>query len=452
LSSVGAHRREEGSALVIALVFVLTMGLVITALLSQTHASFRTTKVVRSNADKVYAADAGLEQAIETLRLDRTVCAEPGDDELLPTVVVNGHSVERRCRTMSGMSSGAGGYAAVLTGTGASLITTGPGDKNLYGSAFAANLGTPDITINNGSVFEQQGVGCTTDGDKPAQLVFAPPVPLFGYHCTPTTAASVAASVDHALPAAPPSVLNPPLNTTSFPGCRVYSPGTYTNPVSLSGATYFKTGTYYFRDAIVTFGGTVIGGKRNDAEDRLVSVPPACEPAMSADAGQGTGVKWILGGTSRLLNDANIELFARLDGPANEGQMGISIQAASADNGFVNSTPSGRLVNICCGEGPTITFHGSLYAPNADVFLRVVNRQKAVFQAGIVARTLELVSPESSPAGPYVSVETSSVTRSLVVTSTAAGIDGAKDITATAVLELDNNEARTFKVVSWRVE
>ena len=43
----------------------------------------------------------------------------------------------------------------------------------------------------------------------------------------------------------------------------MYFPGTYTNPVTIDGPTYFASGIYYFEDTVLINGGAdVVVGRR----------------------------------------------------------------------------------------------------------------------------------------------------------------------------------------------
>ncbi len=449
--STPERSRDEGSALLMALVFVLVIGLVISALLTQTTTSLKTTQVVRDNADKVYAADSGLEHALESLRLDRTYCPAPGDAESLPSITSNGHTVELQCSNEGGgSSSGAEGWAVIITGTTSDSFTTqGSDERKIDGPVFGANLGDPArlVKVTNGSVLEKQSASsCSTDADKPANISISPSPP-FRYRCTTAAVPDPA----HNLPGSVPTPTNPP--TTTSGTCQVFRPGTYTT-VALASDNYFQSGTYYFRDVVLDINQTVVGGRRDPAESSIVVSDP-CVAAQAADPGSGTGIKWILGGSSRLSvgPHGQLELFARQGGGSGEGQMGISLQTATSTNGFAASTVplSTSLVAVGNGATPKLVVHGMLYAPNGYLETFATNESQANFQGGLVIRKLHLQS-SASASGLVVAVSSAPGSRDMVVTATAKGQSSSRDVTATAVLELDNNAARTFKVVSWRVE
>src|SRR5690349_11038748 len=68
-------RQDEGAALAVALIFMLVVGILITAALSKSGAVLKSDYLVRQQAQMQYAADAGIERALQVLRDD--VSASP---------------------------------------------------------------------------------------------------------------------------------------------------------------------------------------------------------------------------------------------------------------------------------------------------------------------------------------------------------------------------------------
>ena len=130
--------------------------------------------------------------------------------------------------------------------------------------------------------------------------------------------------------------------------------------------------------------------------------------------------------------------------------MGISLQAATTDDGqFIGSSiPLSTPLMSVNGGDPDLVVHGMVYAPTSylDTFATSAPEGES-FQGGLVVQKLNL-----SASGLVAAVSAAPGTRSIVVTATAKGTDGAVDVTATAVIELDNEAPRTVRVVSWRVE
>src|SRR5437763_14430463 len=66
----GRFRQDEGAALMVALIFILVVGILITAALSKTGEVLQADYLVRQQAQVQYAADAGIERALQVLRDD----------------------------------------------------------------------------------------------------------------------------------------------------------------------------------------------------------------------------------------------------------------------------------------------------------------------------------------------------------------------------------------------
>jgi hypothetical protein len=96
-------------------------------------------------------------------------------------------------------------------------------------------------------------------------------------------------------------------------------------------------------------------------------------------------------------------------------------------------------------------FHGRVHVPNTGVDFFATNDSDAQIRHGIVAGRLRLQS-SSSASGLIVMGGTSSTGRVVRVTATAGnGTDG-RQITAIADIELADNDAADFRIVSWVVD
>ena len=86
-------RREEGVSLVLALVFLSLFAIFVAALLSQVDTNIRVTEhLVRPANAQLYAADAGVDYAIQKLRTDPEFCLGPP-----VTLQINGRTVSVTC-------------------------------------------------------------------------------------------------------------------------------------------------------------------------------------------------------------------------------------------------------------------------------------------------------------------------------------------------------------------
>ena len=391
-----SHADEDrGAALILSLVLIGVVSVVVVSLLALVVGNLRTTHVAQAQTTQRYSADAAVEQAIEALRNDRTLCDRPGA-QALQTLTVDGVQVQVDCTSTRGQAPGAGGWTIVTTdATGSGLTTSGP--VTVQGGIWSARLANsyPSLAVQGGQVVERSGgSSCTTDANRPTGMTVAPDPP-YHYSCR-NEAVPV---VDAALPATAPAAAPAPTTENS---CRVFRPGTYTVAPTFASDNLFVSGTYYFHNIApvrVPTGSVVIGGERPD-EDRVNPGSSACEVVADKLAGgtdaPGTGVKWILGGTSWLevQAGASVELHKRIGGTAAEGQMGVSLQ------GVTGTAPSGMALSsrgltnplVSVLAGGQLTVHGLLHAPGLYVSHVAKDTTRAELRGGVYVGRLNLVS------------------------------------------------------------
>lgn len=387
----------------LSLVLIGVVSVVVLALLSLVMANLRSNRVTEQRVEQRYAADAAIEQSIEHLRNDRSICGSAATPRTLPTVVIDGVSVELTCQSTGGVAPGAGGWAVVTTSTAEAGITTaGPAPVTVMGPVYAARLGdTTAFTVDQGSVQERRSAtSCTTDVDRPSGLVVQP-APPYRYQCTDAAVPVVNQALPTAIPAAAPA-------PTNVGACTVFRPGTYTAAPALGTSNFFVSGTYYFHDTgrILVQDATVLGGERPD-ELRINAGTSACDLVSDDPGAEGTGVKWLFGGTSWLDvgTNANVELFRRVGGPPSEGQTGISVQAVTspAPAGMVASSRamagvSSPLVMVSGGSTGQLTIHGLVYAPTSFISFFATSGTQAQLRGGLVVGHLHLASGTGTTA------------------------------------------------------
>lgn len=326
------RRGEEGSALILALVFLSLFGLLISVLLSFAETSFRTTLAVRSQGGAVYAADGVVEAAINAIRYDGNsgrygyACPTPS----LPAI--NGQQATVTCdpRSDSGIGGGAGTSnkpkRAILT------LSTNPAEDGVKKNG-SSTLYVRGGIFSNTNIRSDSGA-ISVDGDVIARGACA---------------ASVSATFTKAcnIGNAPyPNSTDPnyPLSATfpvarSVPSCPpgptqwliTFEPGTYTDAVALNNLTsgsggscasttkpkvlWFKPGTYYFDFTTSTSSAwtiqnkdvTVVGGTPKNwvADGSLpypttLQVPGSCK--TETDPAPNDGVMWVMGGKDTRLS------------------------------------------------------------------------------------------------------------------------------------------------------
>ena len=448
---------DEGAILLLVLAFLLLFGLFISALLAQTSSSFRTTDVVRDRAAKTYNADAGVDFGIMRIRQDQTLCPNVAAGERSITTELSGglnvnpdsQSVTVTCRTIEGSAIGANGYAAMLLSPDADALETGNGNgKVIEGPVFVKGgfkLNKP-LKVVEGDV-EKGSTGCTA----PANLIVTAP---YSFTC-PVTTPSLPA---HDLPSYP-TTSRGKTGASVAGGCTVFRPGIYTQAPDLGAKNYFTSGVYVFRDISLWAVGRadVYGGEQATGENLSITSGAPCTTDSGAGATpNGTGVQFIFEGNSRveLENQSRIELFNRTPQGAAEGTPGISVYAVGSDapapwKPYNSSQP---VIGLKNGTTPEAAFHGLIYAPTAKVQLFATNSTVAQSLAGIVADKLLLESSASANALSIAGTKGKGK-RVVIITATAPGNDvGEAAITSTAVLEIANDAAKSFRVVSRRVE
>lgn len=478
--------------LVIVLLFMVMFSLILAALITNASTNLRNTVGVRNQESKVYAADAGIDWGLQQIRTNNTICVSP---ELTPTPQVigtpsfNGQTTTVTCKVMSGSATGANGWAVITTDrTPLSFVTPPPASANfvktINGPVLVGGFqdGLHHVTVNNGDVYEyQSGSTCATDTDKPEKLTVAPSPP-YRYHCTTLDPVAVADAVPHELPTSDFILGLPVRDGNPDPGlstadCNVFLPGRYTSlnlpkptePVDAAEPVeptkhYFVSGVYYFdipddpatpepEQVIEVRRMELVGGSPRPGESAQLT-GCAADPAGTT----GTGVKFILGGSSaiRVRNPAGqMELFGRAGGnAAEEGTQGVTIQTvpASAPAGYnVSSLGPGQLVlEAGVGNTPFTAIHGLVYTPNAGIKFDASNEARAWLLGGVVAARLSL-SQQATIDGVRVQIDTSDVPRQLILTSRVTLADEVQAV-ATAVVIVAGDTTRTATVQSWRTE
>lgn len=403
-----AHEADRGAALILSLLLVGVVSVVVVSLLGLVLANAKSSLVAERQLDQRYAADSAIEQSIELARNDRSACGSSAEPRPLPSVVVDGVTVDLTCQSTGGLVPGAAGWAVVTTSTAeAGIVVSGPAPVTVTGPVYAARLAdTTPLTADGGSVLERRSaVTCAADADRPDGLTVQPDPP-YRYRCSDEGVPAVG----HALPTVvPPAAPAPTLVGT----CKVFRPGTYTAAPVLAAENFFVSGTYYFHNfgRMLVQSATVIGGERPDDVRINARGSSSCDVVPDDPGAAGTGVKWLFGGTAWLDvgSNANVELFRRLGNPASEGQSGISLQAVTnpAPAGMVPTTRSMTgtsmpLVTVTGGSTGQLAVHGLLYAPTSFVSFFSTSNTQAQLRGGVVVGHLQLQSAPGS-TGLFVS-------------------------------------------------
>ncbi|MGH2722401.1 MAG: hypothetical protein ACRDJO_12500, partial [Actinomycetota bacterium] len=404
------RRDDEGSALILALVFLSLFGIFVAVLLTFVDSSFRTTTAVRDRGAVVYEADAAVEGAIQSIRpyVGQGVFGAVCDSFAFGTAI-NGVAVRVECEGLpgSGTSGDPGGVtppAAVIT-TSTQDPSTVPPAQQVHGFQLEAQT---EATIDGGILsastirLDNQSKLSVPAGKASARLTCsignaAQLLPGSASDCPTTLTGS-----DPGYPLPPGSA---PSVTATLPGCGtgpvVTLPGDrkYTDQAALesllrcgSRVFWFQPGIHYFEFATgdpdlylqgnqasssVYVAGTPLGW---NPADPLVT--PAALRALSAagnslcdNANTAPGAGFIFGKTSRLgMKDGVFEICAPNDQPAAK----VAIYGVkTSTRGYSALTGCTTQIGDCTGDvkalihtdvpggvGNPMTFkvHGTVYA------------------------------------------------------------------------------------------
>jgi hypothetical protein len=268
-------RRDEGSALVFALFVVIMGSLMITPLLSYARSVTRNSEIEQSKTARAEAVKGGLRTALASPKDFYDACANSG---LHTEVVLGSPSLDLGVQT---------------------VCTTVKNTTQLS----ASELRMAMTTLQVGSTAPVGTVGATYAGSGSAQI---------NNWVNDTTAVSTNAKI--LLPQLPSHALTHPSSSgyqmPAWAGnCRVYFPGTYVDPITLSDSqpTFFTSGIYYFENTI-TFTGSanvVVGG---GSQDGCTNDQDAAYNAINAPLNHnitGYGATFVLGAAGRVVvNDS----------------------------------------------------------------------------------------------------------------------------------------------------
>lgn len=494
--SPGRHG-EQGATLVLVLAFVTVLGLLGTVLLDQSTAGLGRSSVARDYQEKVYAADAGVDAAIQQLRNDDTLCPgtglTPPVPELpspLPAQTINGKTVGTTCSAVSGSSLGARGFAVVTTDGSVDSFETqsgGGGVKKIGGNVFSTRLSNSiDIAVEKGSVLEHASASsCAVPaGPRPGNLFFQPsvsgstvinaPGPTsvapWAYRCT--TTAWTTYDPGKTLGTSRPRLHPLPTADTVLPdGCRVFRPGEYPAGITFGTNNFLASGIYYFPSGLVTITNQFVIGGEPATGETPVNTGAGCATATNASAPasqslpvpngddpSGTGVTIVLGSSARILvdnPDGKLELYTRTGAPTEAGTAGVSIitvpSPAPAGGWLANtSLVTQPVVQVGTGNTPGLAVHGMIYIPGRMIDMNATNTSVAQLTGGVVAgRILYKASASAGAAG--ISIGSGSGRRQVEVIATASE-PGARNIVTRAVVDIENDAGRSITINSWYTE
>ncbi len=455
--------RDRGAILPMAMLLAILLATVSTAVAGYASAGLRYARVVQDRADRLSAADGGMQYVIEKLKLRQTLCATAVAQNGLTTIVppsLNGATITVTCDRVGTLISDIQSWAIVITGDGIPaplpIFQTQGGNgltKSFGGPIFMAdptrlNVAAP-AEIKDGDLW-YTGSACPTPAPPPpaiANLTFTPSF-LRGPLCTLKRWDELFRT-----PALPPMPINvDPAPVTMASGCKVFFPGKYKTAPTFSAENYFVAGDYYFEDVYLNVTGTVIAGFADGTNgDTQFLTANTCSAAAATYPGTGSGATFVLGGSSKIyVGTGGLEIMRR-----RQGTNVVSVEAvdsSTATGGYkessVNYASGQNIYESKSGNNSDVAIHGLWWTPQGRVVLgNVTNTANGQFLGGVVGAYVE-VQASASVNALNIRVETSPSKGKWLLISTAT--KNGYSTTIRAVVEYQPDTA-FLAINSWRV-
>ena len=494
--------QDDGAVLLLALVILGAVALVVSALVTQLGTHFLVTQKVNARANQLYAADAGLRVAVDTLQQEmsgtRSHCLDVtgGTQSVATLASFNNDPVSVTCQTLEGSASS----SSAVNPLDFALITT---DLNKTTGSLRAQSGSSSYTIN-GAIYLGGGVDARTGsgGDIDNNLTLPRgDVGEYTRNCpTITTPSSLRTAWDqrfqttvppyqkapvclaytpdqvapsYTLPTDPDifGAADPPVALTG-PSCTIFFPGRYTTPPSLAANNYFSSGLYYFdflqSNDTVTLGpsDTAVFGASSGA-----ALDPASTSACRSDAAAlatspthpariiGTGASVILGGASRLSVQGTLQINARTPFPPSGEPVsiyGVRPADTSTDSrwhSWANTTSDYAVSDS--GGGAVLHADGAINTYDAAVSIFGSGGANVAARAGVTARYIFLKANSSALTLNAFGVGGGGPgDRTILLTATATGTAGDPTRTVAQAVVRISNASPTYhlSIDSWRTD
>ncbi len=492
------RRRDDGVILPLTLVIVIVLGAVIAAVATYASATLRYGQVVEESADRLVAANGAMDNALEALDRNASLCAlttlaNAADgyeyDLLSPTAAVstiNGVNPSIRCRTIGGAVTGVEEFALILTGDpgtgardGAILNVAGSNDlrKVIDGPVFMGESPRPQsvslstkLTIQDGDLWYGSPT-CPGPVSIPLypngnQNVLITPAG-YAVRCIETTHWDALFASARPSEAAVVGLALPEKGPEDIAGCTVWWPGSYSvaPAVANNSYNYFRSGDYYFASgnftldhAYALFGwpgptgpGIPGKGKTSGGNDTLAENP--CRGAWESDDDQG-------GATIFLGDDARITVGQRsaleVSGRDQAGRL-VAVHALEVEGTpsmIHGDNPAGplplptRLIAVTAlGNQKQVSVQGLIWAPFASIELdNIANDAVAALTGGAVVSEIFLRASNSA-TNVLVSNGSTPADRRLEITGTAVSANGGE----TSVRAIVTYRAGDYALESRRV-
>ena len=475
-------KSDEGSVLILALVFSTALALIVVGLATYASATLRLGQVAERSSDRLASANGAMDSALEDLERGVGPCKLFGQDYAVSDSV-NGMKSAVRCNWVGGRFNVGDLFAIVMTGAGAGRtgpllnVTNGGNSANaekiFEGPVYMASTPTASganptmafnatLTIKNADLMYSTSNCTTATPSIPAQLTIAPVG--YGTQC-------------YQGPWSDPAMFGafapaePGINGASFParssnapaqdslGCYIWAPGRYTSPPqTVNGSyNYFRSGDYLLdgtgswnvKNAFVLFGypgdtGPGIPGIQNN--DSFATNP--CRDAWKNDPNKA-GATVYFGGNSQLEVDGLGAV--EISGRERSGQ-NVAVQALETPPYKSTIVGDQRLIRTASGGNKQLSIQGLVWAPYAALeFDLISNDAVAALTGGAVVS--ELSAGASANTNNFlIRVDTKPRTKVLQLTTTATsdGNQGSTSVKAVVTVQVDDG-ATSYALQSRRV-
>ena len=260
---------DEGSALILVLVLMVVGSLLVLPLMSYAMAVGRANTVLSTKSKRTEAVKAGLRIAMASPTRLYETCGLAG--ATVPKVLST-FGLDVPVTTKCYFVGSAFSLDSAQVRYGAAAVQKG---QSVPAGLLSTGYVSPDPTSTNRWIADTALKSVT---DK----IWLPDLPVHGL--------SPRSPLGWVMPA-------------GFPACKVYFPGTYTNPVTINGPTFFASGIYYFEDTLTfaggadaVVGGGVVEGCTNDQNAAFYAVN-----APSTHNINGLGSTFVFGKAGRLV-------------------------------------------------------------------------------------------------------------------------------------------------------
>jgi hypothetical protein len=311
----GTSNEDEGSALILCLVFLVVGALIVVPLMNYAITVLKANTVLSDKTKRTESVKAGLRIALaDPVSLyDKCGNGGPNTPILLASPQVSGQTVTTNCYFVD--------------------FATAQSPTELHWGLTATQVGQVPPAQLKGSTYvppnPANAAGWVAD-QVPAAVtgkIWLPNLPVHGLNRR--------AATGFAMPA-------------GFATCKVFFPGTYTDPITINGPTYFTSGIYYFENEIRFVGGASavigLGAEPGCSDDQEAAFYAVSAPATHNI--NGLGATFVFGGAGRLTIDnsvagaIDVRFNQRYVQPGDDGvapSQGVSIASV---NGKLNAGTS----------------------------------------------------------------------------------------------------------------